>query len=121
MVPQVGLGGLLRWSIRITSSAHISECRFSPHASTYHSAHFPRQAHDNYIDAAWRHCQLHPAGVPVSKLILAVLGLLRALRLEAEKSEWEAIAVSSRRHFAVLRQALARAMPGLATVFEPAS
>ena len=55
-------------------------------------------------------------GAAVSKLIVAVLALLLSLHAEAEKPDWEQVAEVSRRQFALLRQALMRAMPSLASV-----
>ena len=67
--------------------------------------------------------RVHAAqGASVSKLIHAVLGLLLSLHHEAERPGWEQMAEVSRRQFSLLRKALLRAMPSLASVCEsPAS
>jgi hypothetical protein len=77
-----------------------------------------RQAHEEYVDAAWRHCLLHPGGASVQELVRAILKLVIALHHQTETSGWEAVATASRRHFALLKQALVRAMPSLMTVCE---
>ena len=73
-----------------------------------------RRAHEDYLDAAMRHCLLHPTGLPTASLITAVLALTLSLHREVcdetlpAGGAFVSLVDASRRQFAMLLQALAQ-------------
>ena len=75
-----------------------------------------RRAHDDYLRSAMEHCLLHPAGLPTSSLISALLALALSLHRElcdeslerVRGGAWANLVEASRRQFSMLLRALSQ-------------